>query len=357
MEQIIVIENIDTSQDIPVENSNEVLNMNYNQASNKPKINNVTLEGNKTLDDLGIQPKGNYITEEADPIYNADKPNIALKTDIPDISGKLDNSHNTSETSHLDIRDLITIVEAIARGKARSRVFATVEDLDTWLEDEEHVADLEVGDNFFIEDTAVPDYWWNGETKMPLEAEIVALVDYYTKDEVNTRLGLKQDTINIPYNTVPYRGDSGTGTPNTYLSVSQSANSNSVARRTSSGALATSDATDIGYAVNLGQMNTALPYYQTKTSLDSTLLLGTKYELGTLTGNISFALPTPSGATNQKILVKFDCGATPYTFTLTGSNFTAFNLTPVANTAYDIEFEWNNAKGKWTGFVTPYLLS
>lgn len=33
----------------------------YTPLTNKPKINNVELNGNKTLEDLGIQPKGNYI--------------------------------------------------------------------------------------------------------------------------------------------------------------------------------------------------------------------------------------------------------------------------------------------------------
>ncbi|MBQ8207055.1 MAG: hypothetical protein IJZ77_06290 [Bacilli bacterium] len=33
---------------------------NYNKLENKPKINGVEVVGNKTLDDLGIQPKGEY---------------------------------------------------------------------------------------------------------------------------------------------------------------------------------------------------------------------------------------------------------------------------------------------------------
>ena len=36
---------------------------NYNALTNKPKINNVELNGNKTLNDLGIQPVGNYALE------------------------------------------------------------------------------------------------------------------------------------------------------------------------------------------------------------------------------------------------------------------------------------------------------
>ena len=34
----------------------------YTDLSNKPKLNGVILEGNKTLDDIGAQPKGNYLT-------------------------------------------------------------------------------------------------------------------------------------------------------------------------------------------------------------------------------------------------------------------------------------------------------
>ena len=36
---------------------------NYSDLENKPKINNVELVDNKSLDDLGIQPKGNYVTD------------------------------------------------------------------------------------------------------------------------------------------------------------------------------------------------------------------------------------------------------------------------------------------------------
>lgn len=37
---------------------------NYNELTNKPQINNVELAGNKTLEDLGIQPAGDYLTDE-----------------------------------------------------------------------------------------------------------------------------------------------------------------------------------------------------------------------------------------------------------------------------------------------------
>ena len=43
---------------------------NYNALTNKPKINNVELRGNKSLNDLGIQPAGNYITKAVNDLEN-----------------------------------------------------------------------------------------------------------------------------------------------------------------------------------------------------------------------------------------------------------------------------------------------
>lgn len=50
--------------------------VNYNNILNKPQINNVTLSGNKSLNDLGIQPAGNY----------------ALSNDIPTNTSDLNNN-------------------------------------------------------------------------------------------------------------------------------------------------------------------------------------------------------------------------------------------------------------------------
>ena len=43
---------------------------NYNDLTNKPQINSVTLSGNKSLNDLGIQPAGNYITKAVNDLEN-----------------------------------------------------------------------------------------------------------------------------------------------------------------------------------------------------------------------------------------------------------------------------------------------
>lgn len=87
----------------------------YNKLENKPLINNVTLENNISLEQLGIQPIGNYatktelenglatkqdvgvyLTQETDPVYSADKPNIAFKSDIPSIPTLISAFENDS---------------------------------------------------------------------------------------------------------------------------------------------------------------------------------------------------------------------------------------------------------------------
>lgn len=62
---------------------------NYNALTNKPKINNVELKGNKSLNDLGIQPAGNY----------------ALKSEIPTVPTKVSAFTNDAGylTTHQDI--------------------------------------------------------------------------------------------------------------------------------------------------------------------------------------------------------------------------------------------------------------
>ena len=55
---------------------------NYNELENKPLINDVILEGNKTLDELGIQEKGDY----------------ALKIDIPSLDGYVKDTDYATKT-------------------------------------------------------------------------------------------------------------------------------------------------------------------------------------------------------------------------------------------------------------------
>ena len=85
--EIKIIPEIDESE-IQVEQENIIINTSgtsdYDELINKPQINNIELMGNKTLDELGIQPKGDY----------------ALTSDIPTSTSDLTNDSGfiTSET-------------------------------------------------------------------------------------------------------------------------------------------------------------------------------------------------------------------------------------------------------------------
>lgn len=77
----------------------------YSTLENKPSINNITLNGNLSLDDLNIQVKGNYAS-------------------LNDISGKLDttkvkNTYSTTQGEVYDvtyINDIIGNIESILGG-------------------------------------------------------------------------------------------------------------------------------------------------------------------------------------------------------------------------------------------------
>jgi len=69
-----------------------VVNTNYEILENKPSINNVELVGNKSLSDLGIQPAGEYLTEETDPIFSSSPSANITNQDISNWNNKSDFS-------------------------------------------------------------------------------------------------------------------------------------------------------------------------------------------------------------------------------------------------------------------------
>jgi hypothetical protein len=100
------------------------------------------------------------------------------------------STHNASPAAHDDIREAVQQAESIARGRATAYVFDTYPDMVVWLGDPEHTRGLVLGDNLYIRDTGVKDYWWDGESAQELEAEAPDLTDYYTKVQVDAKLPL-----------------------------------------------------------------------------------------------------------------------------------------------------------------------
>lgn len=97
----------------------------YSDLENKPQLNGITLEGNKTLDDIGAQPKGNYLTSESDPTVpswakNPTKPTYTATEVGADSSGTAESkvlTHNAADDAHNDIRLLI---QGLTTGKVNT---------------------------------------------------------------------------------------------------------------------------------------------------------------------------------------------------------------------------------------------
>ena len=102
------------------------------------------------------------------------------------------SGHNTSEIAHNDIRVKLSDIEAIARGKSRAKVFNTIAELDAWIAVAANVATLQIGDNFYIRAVDVPDYWWDGSVKLPIEGEKVDLTEYLKATDATTRFVEKE---------------------------------------------------------------------------------------------------------------------------------------------------------------------
>lgn len=110
--------------------------------------------------------------------------------DLKDISGKVDKVSGKSlladsEITRLaslhnyddaEVRGKIAEVEAIAKGRATGYVFDTKADMEMWIVT--HSQQLVVGDNLYIKEKDIPDYWWDGTQAQELEVQKVDLTEY-----------------------------------------------------------------------------------------------------------------------------------------------------------------------------------
>lgn len=68
--------------------------------------------------------------------------------------------------------------EMIAKGRATGYVFDTPAAMEAWLANADNCAKLVLGDNLYIRETDVPDYWWDGASAQKLETQKVDLTEY-----------------------------------------------------------------------------------------------------------------------------------------------------------------------------------
>lgn len=77
-----------------------------------------------------------------------------------------------------EIRATANTARQIAAGRATGYVFDTEEEMQGALEDEDFTEGLQLGDNLYIRDVDVPDYWWDGEEAQRLETQKTDLSEY-----------------------------------------------------------------------------------------------------------------------------------------------------------------------------------
>jgi len=125
-----------------------------------------------------------WLVEESDPLAlpiakdALAKAEYALSTKVDKIPGMELSSNDFTgawigriESAEGDI----VVVRNIAQGKNKAVVFDTKAQMDTWLESASNVEMLDTGDNLYIRDRGVPDYWWDGDKPLELETEKVDL--------------------------------------------------------------------------------------------------------------------------------------------------------------------------------------
>ncbi len=147
----------------------------YSVLSNKPQINSVELSGNKTLDQLGIQAKGNYLV-------SSDLNNYALKSELPT---------NTSDLTN-DSGFLTSIPSE----------YVTETELNSSLEDKADTATTLSG--YGITDAYTKteaDGKYATKTELSNKADTSALSNYATTSALTEGLAEKADTSALPAST------------------------------------------------------------------------------------------------------------------------------------------------------------
>lgn len=112
-----------------------------------------------------------------------------------------------------EVEEAVEVVRDIAQGKNTGYVFDTKADMETALSDADFVAKLKAGVDLFIRDDEQPDYWWDGEKPIPVDAK-TDLTDYYNKQEIDARRSVQNithlDTIYANESELPLTAENGT---------------------------------------------------------------------------------------------------------------------------------------------------
>ena len=163
----------------------------YKELGNKPKINNVTLVDNVSLEDLGVQPVGTYITEE-------ELDNKGFLTAVPTgyITEEELNSYNF----------LTEVPEDYYTNTQNEEIYAKKEDLNN----KQNI--LTAGDNITIETVDENTIISANIPEEYITEEELENKNYITSDVLNTQLDKKQNLLRAGNNIRMYQNLDGSYT-------------------------------------------------------------------------------------------------------------------------------------------------
>ncbi|KAA6384515.1 MAG: hypothetical protein EZS28_019960 [Streblomastix strix] len=93
-------------------------------------------------------------------------------------------------------------VRDIVQGKSKAYVFATTEEMNTWMEDQENVSKLSISDNLYILNKEVMDYWWDGTNLRVLKTELSDMSSGVTTLDAATGGSIAITDMSIDGNTL-----------------------------------------------------------------------------------------------------------------------------------------------------------
>lgn len=153
-------------------------------------INNtlVTLRAEHETTIAYMEKKADEMVANANKINDVIDDNNALKNEL---TAKYDETNALYEGTQEQVSEALNI----AKGKNQAHVFDTTDDFLAWISEESNAGKYQVGDNIYIVDTEVPD-WWISEVLTEADAETgyfygIAQLETQKVDltEINTTLG------------------------------------------------------------------------------------------------------------------------------------------------------------------------
>lgn len=183
---IITTEKLDTFNSLLTQLNNKTDEVDILIEDIETKLENGEFKGDKG--DKGDRGAAGTVIQSIEPeeeetvIWVDEEDDTGMVIDEEEIKNEIKEEINPILNEVIEISER---AEAIAKGRATGYVFDTVTDLDEWLQDSENTSKLVLGDNLYIREVGVPDYWWDGTSKQILETQKVDLTEYVTQEEFN----------------------------------------------------------------------------------------------------------------------------------------------------------------------------